>query len=54
MIEASYILHASELVKDSLAEYNISYDETVEGSEEIIVTRPSHLICYDKTHFRLT
>ena len=29
--EASYSLHASDLMKAGIAEYNTSYDETVEG-----------------------
>ena len=53
-LEASYSLYASELVKISIAEYNNSYDENVKGSEEIIVTHPLHLICYDKMRFKLT
>ena len=53
-LEASYSLHASDLVKSGIAEYNTSYDNTVEGSETIIVTHPLHLICYDETCFHLT
>ena len=41
-------------MKISIAEYNNSYDENVKGSEEIIVTHPLHLICYDKMRFKLT
>ena len=44
-LEDSYSLYASELVKAGVAEYTTSYDETFEGSEEIIVTHPLHLIC---------
>ena len=43
-LEASYSLHASEMVKVGIAEYNNSYENNVGGSEEIIVTQPSHLI----------
>ena len=43
-LEAYYSLHASELAKDGIAEYNTSYEETVEGSEDIIFTHPLHLI----------
>ena len=32
-LEASYSLHVSELVKYGIAEYNISYEKNVEGSE---------------------
>ena len=42
------------MVKYGISEYNTSYGETVEGSEEIIVTQPSYLICYDEAHFQLT
>ena len=31
-LEASYSLNTSELVKNGIAEYNTSYDETVDGS----------------------
>ena len=41
-------------MKSSIAEYNTSYDETVEGSEEIIFTHPSHIICYNEAKFQLT
>ena len=41
-------------MKAGISEYNSSYDENVEVSEEIIVTHPSHLILYDETHFKLT
>ena len=53
-MEDSYRLHVSELVKYGVAEYNTSYDETVEGSEEIIFKKPSHIICYNETRFQLT
>ena len=53
-LEASYSLHDSEIVKAGIDEYNTSYDETVERSEENFVTHPSHIICYDETRFRLT
>ena len=52
-LEASYRLHISDLVKSGIAEYNTSYEETVEGLEEIIVTHHLHLICYNKTRFQL-
>ena len=32
-LEASYILHSSETVKYGIAEYNTSYNDTVDGSE---------------------
>ena len=41
-------------MKSGIAEYNTSYEKTVEGPEEIIFTHPSYLICYDRTHFQLT
>ena len=53
-LEDYYSLHASELVKSGIAEYNTSYDETFEGSEEIIITHLSYLICYDESRFQLT
>ena len=53
-LEASHSLHTSEMVKSGIDEYNTSYDETVEVLEEIIVTHPSYLICYDETRFQLT
>ena len=53
-MEASYGLHASELAKYGIAEYNTSYDENVEGSEEIVFKQPSHLICYNEIRFQLT
>ena len=31
-LEASYSLHASELVKSGIAGFNTSYDKTVEGT----------------------
>ena len=48
-LEASHSLHTSEMVKSGIDEYNTSYDETVEGSEEIIFTHPlaSHLLRQD-------
>ena len=46
---ASYSLHASDMVKARISEYNNSYYEAIEGSEEIIITHPSHLICCDET-----
>ena len=49
--EAFYSLYASEMVKYGISEYNTSYYKTVEVSEEIIVTHPSHLIFYDDTKF---
>ena len=48
-MEGSHILHTSDLVKAGIAEYNTSYDETVEGSEENIFTHPLHLLCYNDT-----
>ena len=39
-MEASYSLHVSDLVKSGTAKYNTSYENTVEGSEKIIVTQP--------------
>ena len=53
-LEAYYSLHASELEKYGIAEYNTSYDKTVEGPEEIIVTHPSYLVWYDETCFQMT
>ena len=53
-LEASYSLHAIDMVKAEISEYNTSYEENVEGSEEIIVTHPSHIICYENTRFQLT
>ena len=41
-------------MKSGISEYNTSYEENVEGSEEIIVTHPSHIIFYDETRFQLT
>ena len=41
-------------MKAGIDEYNTSYDNTVEGSEEIIVTHPLHIICYDETRFWIT
>ena len=53
-LEDSYSLNASDLVKAGIAEYNTYYEDTVEGSEDMIVTHPLHLICYDKTRFQQT
>ena len=53
-LEASYSLHFNELVNYGISKYNTSYDETVERSEEMIVTHPSHFICYHETRFQLT
>ena len=53
-MEYSYSLNTSEMVKSGIDEYNTSYDETFEVSEKIIVTHPSHLICYNKTRFQIT
>ena len=53
-LESSYSLHASELFKSGIVEYNTSYDETVEGSEEIIVTHPLSIICHNDTRFQIT
>ena len=53
-LEVSYSLHVSDLIKAGIAEYNTSYDETVEGSEVIIITHSLHLICYDKMRFQIT
>ena len=51
---SSWSLHASELAKSGIAEYDTSYDNTVELSEEIIFTHPLYLICYDETRFEIT
>ena len=53
-LEASYSLHASEMVKAGIDEYNTSYDETVERSEESIVTQSSYIILYDEMLFQIT
>ena len=53
-LEASYSLHVSELVNYGISKYNTSYEETVERSEEMIVTHPSNFICYHETRFQLT
>ena len=52
-LEASYSLYASELAKSGIARYNTSYDDTVEGSEEIIFTHLLYLICYNDIRFHL-
>ena len=43
-LEDSYKPHASDLVNTGIAEHNTSYDDTVEGPEEIIVNHPYHII----------
>ena len=50
-LEAYYSLHASELFKYGIAEYNTSYYNTVEGTQEIIFSHPLHIIFYDETRF---
>ena len=44
-LEAYYNLHVSEMAKAGIYEYNNSYDETVDKSEEFIFSHPSHIIC---------